>query len=141
MRRYEELQKDGYQHRSHNKNLLYVHLIFATKYRKKLLYGDIDQDIKRSIYEISVKHHWYIKKMETDKDHIHILLQYGPTDSIMNIVTILKSYSTYYIWKRHSDTLSREYWQKKVFWSNGYFAASIGNISKAVIEKYIAEQG
>ena len=115
MRRYEELQKDGYQHRSHNKDLLYVHLIFATKYRKKLLYGDIDQDIKRSIYEISVKHHWYIKKMETDKDHIHILLQYGPTDSIMNIITILKSYSTYYIWKRHSDTLSREYWQKKVF--------------------------
>lgn len=40
-------QKDKYQHRAHNKNLLYVHLIFSIKYRKSLLFGNFDSDIKQ----------------------------------------------------------------------------------------------
>lgn len=67
---------DCFQHRRHNKNLLMVHLIFVTKYRKKLLYGDFKEDIKQWIFDTSVKNHWYVKRMETDRDHIHILLQY-----------------------------------------------------------------
>lgn len=67
-----------------------VHLIFVTKYRKKLLYGAFRDDIKQWIFDTYVKNHWYIKRMETDKDHIHILLQYNPVDSIKEIVTKLK---------------------------------------------------
>lgn len=91
-----ENKNDGYQHRRHNKNLLMVHLIFVTKYRKKLLYGTFRDDIKQWIYETCTKNHWYIKRMETDKDHIHILLQYNPTDSIKEIVAKLKQCSTFY---------------------------------------------
>ena len=40
--------------------------------------------------------------METDGDHTHILLQYNPSDSITKIVGVLKSYSTYHIWKAHN---------------------------------------
>ena len=71
---------DCFQHRRHNKNLLMVHLIFVTKYRKKLLYGDLKEDIKQWIFDTSVKNRWYVKRMETDRDHIHILLQYNPAD-------------------------------------------------------------
>lgn len=69
-----------YQHRRHNKNLLMVHLIFVTKCRKKLFYGSFRDDIKQYIFDVSKNHHWYIRRMETDEDHIHILLQYNPTD-------------------------------------------------------------
>lgn len=65
--------KDIYQHREHSKNLLIVHLIFVTKYRKKLFYEAFREDIKQYLFETCVKHHWYIKRMETDKDHVHIL--------------------------------------------------------------------
>lgn len=37
---------EKYQHRRHNKNLLMVHLIFVTKYRKKILLGNFNNDIK-----------------------------------------------------------------------------------------------
>ena len=67
---------DIYQHRRHNKNLLMVHLIFVTKYRKKLLLGDFRDAVKQYLFDTCVKNHWYIKRMETDQDHIHILLQY-----------------------------------------------------------------
>ena len=85
----------NYQHRRHNKNLLMVHLIFVTKYRKKLFFGVFGDDIKQYIFECCRSHHWYIKRMETDKDHVHMLLQYNPTDSITRIVSVLKQYSTF----------------------------------------------
>lgn len=100
---------DKYQHRRHNKNLLMVHLIFVTKYRKPILVGDFRDDIKQYIYETCVKYHWYIRKMETDKDHIHILLQYNPTDSITRIVSTHKQHSTYLAWKKYNIELKHHY--------------------------------
>lgn len=43
---------EKYQHRRHNKNLLMVHLIFVTKYRKKILLGNFNNDIKQYIFDI-----------------------------------------------------------------------------------------
>lgn len=130
-----------YQHRRHNKNLLMVHLIFVTKYRKKLFYGDFKNDIKQYIFDTCKQHHWYIKRIETDKDHVHILLQYNPTDSITEIVSSIKQNSTYLAWKTHTLSLKNEYWKKKILWSDGYFAASIGCVSQTTIEHYIENQG
>ncbi len=136
-----ELLSDGYQHRSHNKNLLMAHLIFVTKYRKDLLYGQIRDCVKQLIFSACVKHHWYIRCMETDKDHIHILVQYNPYDSITRIAAVLKQYSTYHLWQNHADILKQHYWKEHTFWSDGYFACSIGQVSREVIERYIANQG
>lgn len=94
--------QNRYQHRRHNKNLLMVHRIFVAKYRKPILYGQIKEDTKQHIFNAYVKHHWYIYTMETDGDHTHILLQYNPSDSITKIVGVLKSYSTYHIWRAHN---------------------------------------
>lgn len=118
-----------------------VHLIFVTKYRKKLLFGDFREDIKQYLYETCVRYHWYIKRMETDKDHVHMLLQYNPTDSITGIVSQLKQHSTYKAWQNHRNLLKHFYWKEKTLWSDGYFAASIGQVSQATIENYIENQG
>ena len=118
-----------------------VHLIFVTKYRKPILYGQIKEDTKQHIFDVCAKHHWYICTMETDEDHIHILLQYNPSDSITKIVGVLKSYSTYHIWKAHNTILSQYFWKEQTLWSDGYFACSIGNVSKETIKKYIENQG
>lgn len=132
---------DCFQHRRHNKNLLMVHLIFVTKYRKKLLYGDLKEDIKKWIFDTSVKNRWYVKRMETDRDHIHILLQYNPADSVRKIVAKLKQCSTFYAWKKYDVIFSRCYWKEHTLWSDGYFAASVGQVSQKTIEHYIETQG
>ena len=106
---------DKYQHRRHNKNLLMAHIILVTKYRRKLFLGAFRDDTKQYLYETCVKHHWYIKRMESDKDHVHIL---------------------------HYKTLLRKnYWKEHTLWSDGYFAASVGTVSQTVIEHYIETQG
>ena len=105
------ISDDRYQYRRHNKNLLMAHLIFVVKYRKELLFGEIREAVMQYIFDICVRKHWYIRRMETDKDHIHILLQYNPTDNISQIVSTLKSYSTYHVWKRHGVYLRGYFWK------------------------------
>ena len=76
---------------------------------KKILVGTISDDIKQLSYEICNKHNVMIKKMETDKDHIHYLIETEPTISISKIVNLMKSYTTYHIWQLHQKYLSRHF--------------------------------
>ena len=63
--------------------LLQYHIIFVCKYRKKLLtVKQISDDIKQFSYEIYQKHKVIIRYMETDKDHIHYMIETEPTMSI-----------------------------------------------------------
>ena len=79
--------------------------------------------------------------METDRDHIYILLQYNPDDSITRIARTLKQCSTYHAWKRHAPLLRHFYWKEHTLWSDGYFACTVGNASTEVVAQYIASQG
>ncbi len=131
----------NYRRRHHRKYLLQVHLVLVTKYRKQLLVGEIAEDTKQRIFELSLEHNWEIVAMETDKDHIHILLSYDAVESVCEIVKTIKQETTFYLWKRYRRILNKQYWLKEIFWSRGYFACSIGNVSAEVIHKYIDSQG
>ena len=131
-----------YTSKNHSKYLLIVHLIFVTKYRKQLLvkYGD---EVKIILEDVSKEKNFKIVTMEVDKDHIHLLVNYSPILSVVEIVRHLKQISTYRIWRQNNNHLDlpNQFWKEKTFWSDGYFASSIGNISKETIEKYIQNQG
>jgi len=130
-----------YSRKNRRKYCLKVHLIFVTKYRKKILRGTIAEDVRQRFYDDANAHGWEIIAMETDRDHIHLLLAYDCVERVCDIARILKQGSTYMLWDKYGRFLERCYWKKKVFWSDGYFACSIGEASQAVIERYIASQG
>ncbi|MEF9983707.1 MAG: IS200/IS605 family transposase [Oscillospiraceae bacterium] len=119
-----------------------AHLIFVCKYRKKLLIKYSSQ-IKSIFVDIADEYDLNIIEMETDKDHIHLLIQYSPTKSILDIVRLFKQISTYRIWRYENNNkhLQKQFWVKNTFWSDGYFACSIGQVSQEIIEKYIQNQG
>ena len=131
-----------YRYNRHNrrKYSLKVHIVLVTKYRK-LLQGSIADDVKQKILDIANTRGYEIIAMETDKDHIHFLLSYDTTDRVCDIVKIVKQETTYYLWQKYNSVLSKQYWKKKIFWSDGYFACSIGEVSSATIQKYIESQG
>lgn len=131
-----------YVSKNHSKYLIMVHLIFVCKYRKQLLVKYSNQ-IKQILNDIAEEKDFEIMEMEVDKDHIHLLVNYNPTQSILDIVRLLKQISTYRIWRQNNNHiyLGKQFWNEKTFWSDGYFACSIGNVSKEIIEKYIQSQG
>ena len=79
--------------------------------------------------------------METDKDHIHFLINYDTTDRVCDIVKIIKQETTYFLWQKYANILAKQYRRRKIFWSDGYFVCSIGEVSSAIIQKYIETQG
>ena len=130
-----------YRHGHHNKGMLQVHIIFVTRFRKDLLHGKISETCKQVLFDSAMRHQCTIKEMETDKDHVHMLIEYPPKLSISMIVKYLKQESTYDMWKIHGDILKRTYWYKNTLWSKGYFYCSVGEVSKETIARYIQNQG
>ena len=132
-----------HRYNRHNrwKYSLKVHIVPVTKYRKQLLKSSIADDVKQKIFDIANTYGYEIIAMETEKDHIHFLLSYDTIDRVCDIVKIVKQETTYYLWHKYGSLLSKQYWKKKIFWSDGYFACSIGKVSSATIKKYIESQG
>ena len=120
---------------------LKVHIALVIKYHKQPLKGSIADDVKQEILHIANTRGYEIIAIETDKDHIHFLLSYDRTDRVCDIVKIVKQETTYHLWQKYSSVLSKQYWKEKTFWSDGYFACGIGEVSSATIQKYIESQG
>ena len=122
--------------KNRHKYLLQYHISFVCKYRKKLLVSrQISDDIKQFSYEICQRHSAIIRYMETDKDHIHYMIETEPTMSISKIINLMKSYTTYHIWKRYPQYLRKQFWKEHTFWTDGYFAYSVGNISEEMLKR------
>ena len=130
-----------YNRHNRRKYSLKVHIGLVIKYRKQLPKGSIADDVKQEILHIANTRGYEIIAIETDKDHIHFLLSYDTADRVCDIVKIIKQETAYHLWQKYSSVLSKQYWKKKIFWSDGYFACSIGEVSSATIQKYIENQG
>ena len=93
-----------------HKYYLKVHLVFVCKYRKQLLVNnDIDLMVKEIFKDIESNSDFIIDIMETDIDHIHLLVSYPPKVSISSIVRKLKQESTITLWKYFPVYLSKHF--------------------------------
>lgn len=92
------------------------------KYRKKFfLNKTISDRVKQLSYEICAKYKVNIEEMETDKDHIHYMLEYPPILSISKIVNLMKSYITFHIWEYEYFYLKKFLWKEKTFFYRWVF--------------------
>ena len=107
-----------YNRHNRRKYSLKVHIVLIGKYRKQLIIGSIADDVKQVILHIANTRGYEIIAIETDKDHIHFLLSYDITDTVCDIVKIVKQETTYHLWQKYSSVLSRQYWKEKTFCSD-----------------------
>lgn len=129
-----------YERKNHSKFLLLYHVIFVCKYRRNALIG-IKKELKDTLLIIATKSNFEIVEMETDKDHIHLLVKSEPKYSILSIVRRLKQESTHRLWEQKELHLKQYYWGEHTLWSDGYFCSTIGSISKETVLEYIRNQG
>lgn len=133
-----------YKSKNHSKYSLKAHLVFATKYRKKLFENqEIVFELKHKIQEIVDRSNFDVEIVEVDIDYIHILIDYEPNISIVQIVRRLKQETQHHMWITFEKELKKVYWKEShMFWSKGYFVCSIGEgASYKTIQEYIKSQG
>ena len=122
-------------------NLNY-HIIWGTKYRNKVLKGNVETALKEILMRIAQDYDFQIDHMEIGQDdHIHLLVTAPPKISVTNIVRVLKGISARQLFLRFPELKSR-YWKVKDrhLWSPGYFAESIGTTNQDAVAKYIDDQ-
>lgn len=125
---------------SHARYDLWYHIAWATKYRKKIFkYEEMKEATKRVFREIAMHYDMEMGEIEVMIDHVHCLVSTPPRIAPSQIVQILKSKSTSYLFEKYK-WLRSEYWGGEI-WAGGYFIRSVGTgLTKEAMARYIKEQ-
>lgn len=127
----------GEQSLSHTKWECKYHLVFAPKYRRRVIYGKLRRDISQIIIELCRRKGIEILEAEACLDHIHMLVTIPPKYSVSEVMGYLKGKSSLIIFDRHANL--RYKYGNRHFWCRGYYVSTVGKNEKK-IKAYIANQ-
>ena len=127
-----------YQTGSHTKHRLQYHLVWIPKYRRRVLRGEVVIRLRKLLYEACRMNKWGISELSIEEDHVHIIIQTKPSDSVAEVVQRLKGGTSRVIRKEYPEL--EEFLWGDSFWGDGYFAETAGNLDLAMIKKYIQDQ-
>lgn len=113
------------------------HIVFAPKYRRRVIYGQIREDIGKIIRLLCERKEITIIEAELCPDHVHMLVEIPPKYSVADIVGYIKGKSSLMIFDRHAN-LKYKYGNRH-FWCRGYYVDTVGKNAKK-IEEYIRQQ-
>jgi putative transposase len=114
------------------------HIVWCTKYRHKILVDEIDEKLKEIIMGIADDNNFTIEEMETDLDHIHLLISCSPQHFIPNIIKALKGVSARLLFKEYPE-LKNKLWSGHL-WNPSYFVATVSENTEEQIREYIKNQ-
>lgn len=122
---------------SHSKWNCKYHIVFAPKYRRQVVYGQLKADIGKILRTLCEEKKVNIIEAEACPDHIHMLVEIPPNISVAQFMGYLKGKSSLMIFDRHAN-LKYKYGNRH-FWCRGYYVDTVGKNKKA-IEEYIRNQ-
>ena len=121
----------------HTKWRCQYHIVFAPKYRRQIVYGQLKADIGKILRSLCERKGVNIISAECCPDHIHMLVEIPPHMSVSSFMGYLKSKSSLMIFDRHAN-LKYKYGNRH-FWCRGYYVDTVGKNEKAIRE-YIDNQ-
>ncbi|MGB4547665.1 MAG: IS200/IS605 family transposase, partial [Syntrophales bacterium] len=95
------------------------HLVWAPKYRKWILRGDLQVRVEEIFDEIAWSLGFVIEALEVSVDHVHVFSSFPPRYSMARMVGMLKSISAGGIFREHPE-VRKHLWGGE-FWEDGYF--------------------
>lgn len=129
--------KDDVKSLAHSKWRCKYHIVFAPKYRRQIVYGQLKADIGKILRSLCERKGVNIISAECCPDHIHMLVEIPPHMSVSSFMGYLKSKSSLMIFDRHAN-LKYKYGNRH-FWCRGYYVDTVGKNEKAIRE-YIDNQ-
>lgn len=129
--------KNEIKQTSHSSYRCEYHIVFAPKYRRKVIYKELRADIGQIIRKLCEEKKVEIIEAQACPDHIHMLVSIPPYLSVAQFVGFLKSKSALMVFDRHAN-LKYKYGRRN-FWARGYFVDTVGRNEK-VIKEYIKNQ-
>jgi putative transposase len=123
---------------NHTTHKLRYHLVWIPKYRKRVLRGKIASHLLKLFYDACEMNEWWIEEIAIQDDHVHMIIQLWPNESVAEVAQMLKGGTSRVIRKEHPEL--EEFLWGDSFWADGYFAETVGQVDAEVVRKYIKEQ-
>ena len=127
-----------YKTGAHTRYRLMYHLVWVPKYRKRILTGKIVERLSELFYQCAEMNDWAIEELNIQVDHVHMMVQLKTTVSVCTAVQLLKGGSSRIIRKEFPEL--EEFLWGDSFWSDGYFAETVGQKNESAIRRYIQNQ-
>jgi len=127
-----------YRKGAHTVHDIKYHFVWVTKYRYKVLRGEIAERARDIIRQICMAREITILKGYISKDHVHLFVSAPPSLSPARIMQYVKGRSSRLL-QQEFPSLRKRYWGQHI-WARGYFCASSGTVTDEVIKAYIEQQ-
>lgn len=114
------------------------HIVFCTKYRKKVLVGKVSDDLLDIFQEIALEKRFTIEQQEANEDHVHLFVSAPPHTSISVLLKWIKGISARRLLAQYPGIRKQLY--RGHLWNPSYYVGTVGDMSEAVVRKYIANQ-
>ena len=122
---------------AHTKYVCKYHIVFTPKYRRKIIYYELREDIRQIIKDLCKWKGVTIIEGHLMSDHVHLLVSIPPKYAVSSFMGYLKGKSSMRIFERHANLKYK--FGNKHFWATGYYVSTVG-LNSATVEKYIREQ-
>lgn len=119
----------------HSVSNLSAHIVWVTKYRYPVLKGDIQIRCRSLLVQICDSEDVRILKGVVSKDHIHMHIEYRPSQKISELVKLMKGRTSRKLQMEFPE-LKNRYWGRN-FWAIGYGCWSTGNITDEMVNEYL----
>lgn len=113
------------------------HLVFCTKYRRKVLIQEVDTSLKGIIAEIAAEKGFTVANIETDSDHVHLFVSAPPHVPVSQIAKWIKGISALKLLRSFPDLKKR---MGSHLWNPSYYVGTVGDMSADVVKRYIENQ-
>jgi len=127
-----------YRKTSHTVYDIKYHIVWITKYRKRILTGELAKRVRELIREVCKANEVEIIKGHVSVDHVHLFVSVPPHISVSKLMQYIKEKSSRKVMSEFK-TVSKMYWGRH-FWARGYFVVSSGSITDEMIMEYIEKQ-
>lgn len=124
---------------NHSVFLMYYHLVFVIKYRRKVITDKISNRLKEIFEYIAPNYNIALQEWNHDKDHVHILLKAQPNSELSKFINAYKSASSRLI-KKEYPIIRKCLW-KEYFWSRSFCLLTTGGAPIEIVKRYIESQG
>ena len=111
------------------------HVVWSTKYRFKVLRGDVQSRVREIIRRVCSENGVTIISGVVSSDHVHMFVSIPPKLSISDFMRKVKGRSSYLI-QREFPALKKSYWGQR-FWGRGYFSTTNGAITEDTVLQYL----
>ncbi|MCF6168186.1 IS200/IS605 family transposase [Lutibacter sp.] len=125
----------GQRRMGHTVSRLTVHIVWVTKYRFQVLKGDVQVRCRDIVKQICDSEDIHILSGVISKDHVHLHIEYRPSQKISDIVKRLKGRTSRRL-QEEFPVLNKRYWGRH-FWAIGYGVWSTGNITDKMVQEYL----